>query len=402
MAWVRKRLTGDGVPRYSAVYRDPAGRCRSAGVFTTHRDALRAATQAEVKIREGNWLDPRAGRITFRDYVENVWWPSLHLEVSTKAAYRSNLDTHFLPFFGDYPLSAISPSLVQRWVTHALRGGLSARSVVKYHVVLHGILARAVRDRAIAHNPAADTDLPKVIAKRQRIITPAEFERLIAHIPDRYRVLVLVAIETGMRWGELAALRPRHLDLPARRIRVEETIVEVSKKDSPNGERYLVKAYPKDDEPRTIGISAQLADILAQRIRDHALAPDDLLFPSTRAGGTTPMSRNTFRTRGWLPATRKAGLEGVRIHDLRHAHASWLLAGGADLKTVMARLGHTQIQTTQRYLHTLPGADEQALHAFQRIRGTAASDGRTPTARSRKVRGVPRQRSLHRPRATAP
>lgn len=268
---------------------------------------------------------------------------------------------------------------MQRWVTHALRGGLSARSVVKYHVVLHGILARAVRDRVIAHNPAAETDLPKVIAKRQRIITPDEFERLLAQIPDRFRALVLVAIETGMRWGELAALRPRHLDAPARMVRVEETIVEVSRKDSPTGGRYLVKAYPKDDEPRTIGISTGLVEILSARIRDLALAPNDLLFPCTRAGGSTPMSRNTFRTRGWLPATRLAGLEGVRIHDLRHAHASWLLAGGADLKTVMARLSHTQIQTTQRYLHTLPGADEQALQAFQRIRGTTTPNGTTPT-----------------------
>jgi integrase len=325
MAWVRKRVTRDGVPRYLAGYRDPTGRHRSAGVFPTHRDALRAATQAEVKVGEGAWLDPRAGRIIFRNYVEQVWWPSLHLEVSTKAAYRSNLDTHFLPFFGDYPLASIAPSMVQRWVTHALQGGLSARSVVKYHVVLRGILARAVRDRVIAHNPAADTDLPKVIAKRARIITPAEFERLLAQIPDRYRVLVLTAIETGMRWGELAALRRRHLDLPARVVRIEETIVEVCRKDSPTGQRYLIKAYPKDDEPRTVSISAQLADLLAARIRDLALSPGDLLFPSTRAGGTTPMSRNTFRTRGWLPATRGAGLTGVRIHDLRHAHASWLL-----------------------------------------------------------------------------
>ena len=375
MAWVRRRLTGDGVPRYSAVYRDPAGRCRSAGVFTTHRDALRAATQAEVKVGEGTWIDRQAGRITFRGYVEQVWWPSVHLEVSTKAAYRSNLDTHFLPFFGDYPLTTIAPSMVQRWVTHALQGGLSARSVVKYHVVLHGIFARAVRDRVIAHNPAADTDLPKVIAKRARIITPAEFERLLGQIPDRYRVLVLTAIETGMRWGELAALRPHHLDAAARRIRIEETIVEVSKKDSPTGQRYLIKAYPKDDEPRTIGISGQLTEILAARIRDLALATGELLFPSTRHGGTTPMSRNTFRTRGWLPATQRAGLTGVRIHDLRHAHASWLLAGGADLKTVMERLGHTQIQTTQRYLHALPGADEQALMAFQRIRARGTANG---------------------------
>ena len=113
-----------------------------------------------------------------------------------QGAYRSNLDTHFLPFFGDYPLASLSPSLVQRWVTHARAGGLSARSVVKYHVVLHGILARAVRDRVIAHNPAADTDLPKVITKRARIITPVEFERLLGQIPHHLRE-PLVAILTG-------------------------------------------------------------------------------------------------------------------------------------------------------------------------------------------------------------
>jgi integrase len=114
---------------------------------------------------------------------------------------------------GDLPLSSILPAMLQRWFTRAPQRGLSLRSVVKYHVVMHGILARSVRDRIIAHNPAADTDLPKVITKRHRIITPTEFEQLLAQIPDRYRVLLLVAIETGMRWGELAALRPRHLRL---------------------------------------------------------------------------------------------------------------------------------------------------------------------------------------------
>ena len=78
------------------------------------------------------------------------------------------------------------------------------------------------------------------------------------------------------------------------------------------------------------------------------------------------MSRNTFRTRYWLPALERANIDyQVRVHDLRHAHASWLLAGGADLKTVMERMGHSQIQTTQKYLHTLPDADDQALAAFQ-------------------------------------
>jgi hypothetical protein len=86
MAWVMRRRAADGAWRYRAAYRDPSGRKRSAGSFATHRDALRAATQAEVKIGEGNWIDRQAGRITFETYVESVWWPSLHLEVSTKAA----------------------------------------------------------------------------------------------------------------------------------------------------------------------------------------------------------------------------------------------------------------------------------------------------------------------------
>ena len=94
---------------------------------------------------------PAGGRITFTDYVEHHWWPSRHLEISTRAAYRSNLDRHFLPFFGDYPLAEITPSLVQTWVRSALDTGLSPRSVAKYHTVLHGIFKRAVLDRVIAY-----------------------------------------------------------------------------------------------------------------------------------------------------------------------------------------------------------------------------------------------------------
>ena len=90
-------------------------------------------------------------------------------------------------------------------------------------------------------------------------------------------------------------------------------------------------------------------------------------FPSTETSGGNPLSRNTFRTRVWLPAGQAAQIDfRVRVHDLRHAHASWLLAGGADLKGVMDRMGHAQIMTTQKYLHALPDADEKNLAAFDR------------------------------------
>jgi integrase len=88
-----------------------------------------------------------------------------------------------------------------------------------------------------------------------------------------------------------------------------------------------------------------------------------------------------FRRQVWYPALEEAGLTGLKVHDLRHAHASWLLAGGADLQVVKERLGHASIVTTERYLHTLPDADETALDALSRIRGRGTQPA---TRRSRR------------------
>jgi hypothetical protein len=239
MSWVQKRIGQGGAVSYTATYRDPAGRGRSAGTFTSRREAERAGRRAESKVEDGSWLDRAAGRITFEDYVEGVWWPSRHLEVSTRAGYRSNLDKHFLPYFGAMAMADILPSTVQGWVTAAVAAGLSARSVVKYHVMLHGVFKRAVRDRVIGYNPCADTELPKVIPAKVRIVAPEDFDRLLAEIPARHEALVLTAIV------------------------VEETILEVSKRHSPTGERMIVKPYPKNDEARTLRVSPALVEILA-------------------------------------------------------------------------------------------------------------------------------------------
>jgi integrase len=368
MAWTRPRSGPKGL-RHTGYYRDPAGRTRSAGTFPDERRALAAAIRAEGKVAEGTWFDRTAGRITFTDYVETMWWPSLHLEITTLAGYRSYLDKHFLPHFGPMPMRDILPSHIQAWVTAALDAGLAPRSVVKYHVLLHGILKQAVRDRVIPHNPAADTRLPKVVTKPRRILTPEEFHTLLTQIPERWLPLVLTDIETGLRWGELVALRPRHIDWAHRTITVSETIVEVSRKHSPTGERLIVKPYPKDNEPRVLAVTEDLLTVLAGRIREYGLGRNDYLFPSIDGRGDCPVSKDTFRNRVWKPALEAAGLGfPVRMHDLRHTHASWLLAGGADLGAVMERLGHRQITTTQNYLHTLPESDRQALDAFTKIR----------------------------------
>lgn len=143
--------------------------------------------------------------------------------------------------------------------------------------------------------------------------------------------------------------------------------MELSTKHSPTGERMIVKPYPKDNEPRTLGVQQSWLDAVAHHIQVRELECQDLLF-ATEAGH--PISRGTFRARVWKPAVTTAGLDfNVRMHDLRHAHASWLLAGGADLVGVMERMGHSQIQTTQKYLHTLPDTDQKNLDALSRIAG---------------------------------
>src|SRR5665647_1541946 len=328
MAWVTKRRGSDGDLRYQGRYRDPFGAKRTAGTYPSHRQALKAANRAEGKVSDGTWLDPNAGTITFREYAEDVWLPSRHLEVTTRAGYQSYLRTHFVPFFGHMQLARIMPSTVQEWVTLAVEQGLSPGSITKYHVMLHSVFARAARDRIIAFNPCENTELPKVVARKSRIVTPGEFSSVLASIPDRFKAMILTEIETGLRWGELVALRPRHVDFLRRAITVEETVVEVSRKDSPTGERMIIKPYPKDDEPRTLRVSKDLLDTLAARIASLALGREDLLFPSREVAGGAPLSRATFNTRYWKPAVARSGIDfPVRMHDLRHAHASWLLAG---------------------------------------------------------------------------
>jgi integrase len=372
MAWVKVRKTNGGDRRFIACYRDPEGKERSAGTYSSRRAAERAGNREEAKVHQGTWHDHSRGQVTFADYVQTVWLPSKHVETSTLAAYRSYLGKHFIPVFGKRPIGKILPSEVQRWVTTATHPptgkGLSAASVAKYHTMLHSIFERALHDRVITFNPCAHTELPKRIKKPTRTLTPAEYQAILAALPAQHRLMIETAINTGLRWGELIALKPRHLNLATGRLSVEETIVEVSLKNSPTGQRMLTKPYPKDNEPRTLGLPHDLVTQLADHIADRRLKPGDLMF-ATRDG--TPISRNTFRTRVWLPAIQRSGVDfEVRVHDLRHAHASWLLAGGSDLKAVMDRMGHAQITTTQKYLHPMPDADTKNLTALDRIRNS--------------------------------
>lgn len=367
MAFAQRRVTSSGAVRWYATYFTPDGRQMVGGGYSTKRDAERAADRLEKDAEGGIVSDRGRRKITFASYVEKYYWPAAqHLEPTTLAAYLSNLDRHFLPRFGRMKMANIAASAVQAWVNDASAAGLSPRSVVKYHTFLHSIFERAVVDQVVAINPCRHTLLPKLVKKPKTAVTPEQFEALLAEIPDEFRLMVLVAIETGMRWGELAALRPVDIDFTRGVMIVQRVVLEVPRKISGADVGFVFRDYPKDNEHREVAIGAQLCRVIREHMLAQGSRDDDLLFP-TRTGA--PISRNTFRTRVWLPAIERSVLrQHVRFHDLRGAHASWLLAGGADLKVVMDRLGHRQITTTQQYLGSLPDAGERALAAFEAIR----------------------------------
>jgi integrase len=367
VAYAQRKTLKNGTVRWYARYLGDDGKYHVEGGFPNEREALRIANQREEEARRGEWVDPRNARMTFTKFVDDHYWPTAkHLEVSTKAAYRCYLNKHFLPTFGSMPMRRVSATSVQSWVNDAVVAGLSARTVVKYHALLHKIFARAVVERIVPVNPCSHTELPKVVRTNRRIVTPVEFDAVLEKIDQRYRMLLLLDIETGLRWGEIVALRPCDIDFTTHVVRVRRTLVEVAKKESPAGERIFVKDYPKSNEPRLVQIEPSTCALLKRHMLAHGVRDDDLLFTSSIG---TPISRNNFRSKVWLTAVEDAELDRhITFHDLRAAHASWLLAGGADLQVVKERLGHSQITTTQQYLGTLPDAGDKALTALRRIR----------------------------------
>ncbi len=163
MAYAQQRITSSGTSRWYAIYFTPDGQQRSGGGFSARRDAERAAIKLEQQAAAGTLADASRGKLTFAAYVEKYYWPAAqHLEPTTLAAYRSNLDSHFLPQFGRVRMSKIVASSVQAWVNEVSaevedyegrrKPQLSPRSVRKYHTFLDAIFERAIIDQVV-HQP---------------------------------------------------------------------------------------------------------------------------------------------------------------------------------------------------------------------------------------------------------
>jgi integrase len=368
MASISRRPGG----RWRARYRDDTGR-EHARHFARKTDAQLWLDQVTAAVVTGAYVDPRAGRVTFRDYGE-TWRAAQVHRPTTRANVENLLRRHAYPILGDRPLSTIRPGDVQAWIGR-LTVDLAPATVRLAHSVVAGIFRAAVRDRLIAASPCEHTRLP---AAARRLVVPLDVDvvhAITAAMPGRWRAAVTLAAAAGLRQGETLGLTVDRVDWLRRSVRVDRQLVTM-----PGRPPYL--APPKTRASvRDVPVPQLVVDALAAHVAAHPPpaggAVDPLLF--TRDG--RPVPRSSFG-HAWRTAAAAAGAAGVRFHELRHFYASLLIRHGESVKVVQARLGHASAgETLNTYAHLWPDSDDRtrdavtaALADFLR---TAGGDGMT-------------------------
>jgi integrase len=362
---------------YAIVYY-VGGKQKWETIGPSRREAERALTARKREVDTGAWREPSSETLAsyaerwlaHRDPVRVGGGGRTRLSPSTFEGYRLNLRRHVLPRLGDRALSSLRTEDVDRLIAELETAGKAAGTVRNVIVPLRKLLADAVRQGLVVANPASRADLPpaqdfagKEIpsehtdAIRQALVQLAPFDPL-RHEPDLFFVCLFdVALGTGLRLGELRALRWRDFDRERRLIRVERAYSrqELRRPKTESGIRSV---------PLFASVEAAFRELAARAVERGRYAPVELVFASMRG---TPLQPSNFRQRVWDPALRTAGLEGegYRFHDLRHTCVSRLVAAGADIKLVQAVAGHANpLITLKRYSHLLDARVTEAAERF--------------------------------------
>jgi integrase len=301
-----------------------------------------AATAARLTVRE-------AGD-RYLHHVEHV----LERKPSTVGDYRIMLDRHMGPFFGDRALERIDPDRIVAYMAAKRRAGLATKTVINHLNFAHGLFAFAVKRGWVATNPVAAVDRPWQPGPNPdiRFLELEDVEAVLRAVPDDLlgpteRVLYLTAAMTGLRQGELIALRWVDVDWPASRLRVRHN--RVRGRDGTPKSRRASRAVP-------------LADRVAMELERHFQRSTfqhdhDLVFAHPATGGPLDPSKLLRRFKDALDA---AGVRRVRFHDLRHTFGTRMAAVGVPLRTLQEWLGHRDYKTTLIYADYAPNAHEAA------------------------------------------
>lgn len=338
--WVENLASGS----WRACWRDRDGKRRSQ-TFRTKALAERHLVQVGSEIHTGAYTDPRSRQL-LSDFALR-WVGTAPLQPSTRYGYERTLTLHILPRFGKRLLDEITYSDVQAW--HAdLRENRSAATVDRINNVLRSCLNAALRDGHLRANPAAGHQFGRSPQIDLVVPTPAQVYAIDERMPREYQGMCVFAAYTGLRFSEQAALRVGAVDLDREVLHVRTAVTHAG------GVR--AEGAPKTNSSRR---SVPLAPPALQiaKARCDGRAPEDLLFPSRN--GTPLRGSNVSAT--FSRRAAGAGVPGLRWHDLRHAFGSWLSEGGTPVDQVMALLGHSQLSTVQRYLHSSQDARRNAV-----------------------------------------
>lgn len=365
MASIAKRPDG----RWRARYRDAAGKER-AKHFDRKVDAQRWLDEVTTSMVTGQYVDPKAGRVTFRTFAEE-WRKSQVHRPSTVANVETQLRLHAYPTFGETPIASIRPSQIQAWVKGLT---IAPATVAVAHAAVSSIFKAAVRDRVIPSNPCEGTKLPEVHRAAVVPLRTDQVERLRAAMPERFRAMVILAAGTGMRPSEVTGLTVDRLHMLRREVVVDRQLVTLVGQAPGFGPPKTRSSY------RTIPLPQVVVDVLAAHLAAYPPGEHGLVFalePSVGELGA-PITRRDL-SRIWRPAADKVGIEsGTGMHVLRHYYASLLIRHGESVKTVQARLGHaTAAETLDTYAHLWPDSDDRTREAVDAVLGAPADSPRT-------------------------
>jgi integrase len=359
--------------QYAIRYYDALGKRRWETIGPSQHEAKQVLAQRMWERRQGKFHVTRLP-VTMREFAETWQEDYLIVQVqlgrlkeSTIVGYRNNLTLHILPFFDTTRLSEIALPHVREFMKKLLAKPLPPNTVGKVLMLLKEMLKHAIQWGYLDTNPAQYAERPRCENPEMEVLTPEEIRRLLAHAEEPVRTLLLCAVLTGMRRGELLGLKWEDIDLEGHRLFVRRALWR-GKFVTPKSRRSR----------RTIDVAPTLRDALA---RLPSRFRGDLVFCSEAC---TALDPDNLMHRDFPRALRRAGVRRIRFHDLRHTYTSLLIAQGAHPKYIQVQLGHASIQTTlDRYGHLMPDAHAaEARKLDQVIFGDALRSNGAVTRRS--------------------
>lgn len=331
----------------------------------TKRGAQKECARLIVELSANRYVEP--SKTTLRDFLDR-WLLHMKPQVAPKTheRYTELAEKNIAPLLGSAILSKLKPSLIDEAFAKALvsgrrdgKGGLSARTVHHMRRVLLKALKQAVTWEMLARNPAAITHAPKVERKAMLAYDAEQLSALLTQMTKtRLYVPVLLATMCGLRRGEICALRWRHVDLDRKVMSIVESVEQTD-------EAIRYKA-PKNERGRSVALSSSVVDELRRHRARQAeeqlrlgLGPGPDSFVAAQVDGRPLQPRSM--THEWMRIIQLTTLPRIRFHDLRHTHATQLLAAGVHPKVAQERLGHSTIAVTlDLYSHVMPGMQEDA------------------------------------------